>query len=164
VERTGQALAVDVRRPTGLNEAQILEWRKLLAGREGLAPILSLAEKQRTSREAQQATAAEAASQMAAVVPVGSAVPPPTNITQDVGIIEEIQLDARDASLSRGMRKNRVTPRKIAILLVGYIVSATLGLAIGYYILMRIDPSYNRWNLPLPGVAREPGASGALTN
>lgn len=164
VERTGQALAVDVRRPAGLHEAQILEWRKQLAAREGLAPILSLAEKQRTIREAQQATAAEAASQVAAAMPVGTAVPPPTSVQQNVGIIEEIQLDPRDASLSRGMRKNRLTPRKIAIMLAGYIISATLGLAIGYYILMRIDPSYNRWNLPLPGVAREPGTSGAPTN
>lgn len=158
VERTGQALAVNVRRPWGLDEAQILEWRKQLAGREGLAPVLALVQKQRASREAaQEAAAVEAVSPVVAALPVGSAVPPPTSVQQNVGVIEDIQLDPRDTSLSRGMRKNRLTPRKIAIMLAGYVISATLGLAIGYYILMRIDPSYNRWNLPLPGVAREGG-------
>jgi hypothetical protein len=45
-----------------------------------------------------------------------------------------------------------MTPRKLAILVGGYIVSAIVGTAIGYYILMRIDPSYNWWNLRLPGL------------
>lgn len=58
-QRSGQALAVDLRRPTGMSEAQLVEWRKLLASREGLAPILTLAEKQRKVREDDRTTAAD---------------------------------------------------------------------------------------------------------
>ena len=50
------------------------------------------------------------------------------------------------------MRKRKSTPRQIVIMLAGYVISATLGLAIGYYILMRIDPSYNWLHLRLPGL------------
>ena len=47
------------------------------------------------------------------------------------------------------------------IMIGGYLVSALIGTAIGYYILMRIDPSYNWWNLRLPGLREAPSSGSA---
>jgi hypothetical protein len=66
-----------------------------------------------------------------------------------------------DPSAAR-RQKRKITPRKVAILIGGYLVSAILGTAIGYYILMRIDPSYNWWRLPLPGLREPPPNSAGI--
>jgi len=159
IEKSGQSLPVEVRRPTGLSETQIAEWRKLLAARDGLIPILAQLKRDQERRAAEaplEATAEVTPLAAAVVTPAGEAAPS----GQNVGVIEEINLETSDEPLMRNIKRNRLTGRKIAIMLTGYLVSATLGLAIGYYILMRLDPSYNRLHLRLPGLS-EPAPDGA---
>jgi hypothetical protein len=43
------------------------------------------------------------------------------------------------------------------------VVFSVLGLLIGYYILMFIEPSYNWYHLPLPGLGGDPPAGGAAS-
>jgi hypothetical protein len=48
-------------------------------------------------------------------------------------------------------------------MLAGYVVFSALGLAIGYYVLMFIEPSYNWYHLSLPGLAQGAPAGGAIS-
>jgi molecular chaperone DnaK (HSP70) len=155
IEKTGQELTVELRRPSALAESEVAEWRKLLANREGMAALRLLGER----LEKKQAEAAAAAQSAALPAAVAMGGPPPTTVTQNVGVIEDIQLAPREESLSRNLRRGRNTPRQLAIMAIGYVISAALGLGIGYYILMRIDPAYNWWHLRLPGLASPPPAA-----
>ena len=156
--RTGQALPISVRREHGLSDSQLADWKNLLARGGGLKQVLAVLPKHQQEREAQ--VAAEAA---AAPPPVE----PPALPTQRAQSPAQPSMDFSvatggvDVAAAR-MKRRQMTPRKLAIMLGGYLVSAILGTAIGYYILMRIDPSYNWWHLRLPGL-RDAPASGALT-
>ncbi len=155
--RSGQALPISVRREHGLSDSQLTDWKNLLARGGGLKAVLALLPKHQQERETQAAAEAAAA-------PTTAAQPPPLP-TQAATHAQEPQEFAVEAGtdLAAARRKRRqMTPRKLAIMIGGYLVSAILGTAIGYYILMRIDPSYNWWHLRLPGLRNAP-ASGALT-
>ena len=56
-----------------------------------------------------------------------------------------------DATAGR-FKKTRSSARGIIIMLAGHVVFATLGLAIGYYILMALRPEWNVFHLRLPGL------------
>jgi molecular chaperone DnaK len=151
VPRTGQPLPINLRREQGLSENQITDWKQALAGRGGLQALHALLAKHERERQAQ----ADAEAAMAPPSP--PPMRPPALPAQAYEHTEsEFSLQADDEARARRMNRRRMTPRKIAILIGGYIVSALVGTAIGYYILMRIDPSYNWWNLQLPGLQIPP--------
>ncbi len=155
LEKSGQALPVAIVYKSRMSASQVEDWRTLLAGRAGLSRILTQLARHRSERGEPAEHAAPAAVVSTAPVPVATpALAPAMKAT--IGVIEDINLEMRDASAASRMRKRKVTPRKIAILLAGYVVSAALGLAIGYYILMRIDPRYNWLDLRLPGLSSPP--------
>jgi molecular chaperone DnaK len=151
VARSAQALPVNVRRAHALTESQLADWKHLVARGAGLKAIHALLPQHRHEREALAATATA----QAAPAPPPAAPPSQT-------AVEEFSLETDGDPSATRRKKRRITPRKLAIMLGGYLVSALVGTAIGYYILMRIDPSYNWWHLPLPGL-REPPANSAGT-
>jgi hypothetical protein len=159
VEQGMHTRAVTVGRECGLSESQVAAWRMMLASeREGLGPILAELAKHAPAAPA-SAPASTAAGQAPATMAVASAATSAeAPIVREQGSlpeIEKIDLDIDGSHFSSRMRRNRTTGRKVMIMLIGYFVSATLGLAIGYYILMRIDPNFNWFNLPLPGLSRQ---------
>jgi len=148
--RTGAPLTVNVRRENAPTESELTDWKQWLGTRAGLKSLhelLSRHVKERLAREEAEAAAAPS-------------LPPPVRPPALPGRAAAAVGDAPpDFALSGGenlharrMNRRRMTPRKLAILIGGYIVSAIVGTAIGYYRLMRIDPSYNWWNLRLPGL------------
>jgi molecular chaperone DnaK len=143
IEKSGQITALPARRECGMPESQVADWRKLLSGRVGLTAILDLLGRHR-KRHAESAVSAPP--QIAA-----TAQPPalPLEVRDEV-----VSWDALDVPSTSRPRNRTLSPRKIAIMLTGYLLSAALGLAIGYYILMRMDPSYNWLQLRLPGLSR----------
>jgi molecular chaperone DnaK len=143
--RSGQALPVSVRRAQGLTESQMSDWKNLVARGGGLKAIHALLPKHQQEREALSESGAAATP---AQPPVAAAPEQP---------LEHFALDTAADPTAARRRKRKLTPRKLGILVGGYLVSALLGTAIGYYILMWINPSYNWWHLPLPGL-REPPA------
>lgn len=147
VEKAGQSRAVGVRRECGLSESQVSDWRKLLTGRVGLKAILAQLARHQAATKTESTASPQSAAQVVAA-PARPIAP------VSVPAIETIELDTSGSSTATRLKKNRLTARKIMIMLVGYLVSATLGLAIGYYILMRLDPSYNWFHLRLPGLSR----------
>jgi molecular chaperone DnaK (HSP70) len=152
---TGQALAISVRREKGLSESQISEWRQLLARPvpAGLKAIHAVLAKHQSQRE----EAGEASPTAAAAAAAPSATTTPS------GEVAEFTLETAGSPTTTRLRRRRMTPRRLAIFVGGYLVSALLGTAIGYYVLMRIDPSYNWWHLKLPGLREAPASSaGAL--
>jgi hypothetical protein len=163
LEKSGQALPVTIVYKSRMSASQVDDWRSLLAGRAGLSRILTQLARHRSERGEPAENAAPAA--VVSMPPLPVAAPAPTAAMPDaIGVIEDISLEMRDASAASRMRKRKTTPRKIAILLAGYFVSAALGLAIGYYILMRIDPSYNWLHLRLPGLSSPPPAASPRGN
>jgi len=158
LEKSGQALPVAIVYKSRMSASQVDDWRNLLAGRAGLSRILTQLAGHRSERGEPAERAAPPAIVSAAPLPVASPAPA-VAAGETIGVIEEISLEMRDASAGSRMRKRKTTSRKIVILLAGYLVSATLGLAIGYYILMRIDPSYNWLDLRLPGLSSPPPAA-----
>jgi molecular chaperone DnaK len=145
--RSGQALPVSVRRAQGLSESQMSDWKQLVARGGGLKAIHALLPKHEQERE--QVAAASSAATPAPPPPAPGAEPP----------IEHFALDAEADPSAARRKKRKMTPRKLAIMIGGYLASALVGTAIGYYILMRIDPSYNWWHLRLPGLRQPPAAS-----
>ncbi|REK09835.1 MAG: Hsp70 family protein [Planctomycetota bacterium] len=154
--RTGHALPISVRRDQGLGDSEIADWKNLLASGQGLKAIQFLLPKHGQQREAEQAESAPA--------PVSTPPPVrppklPASTPAGPSGLEEFALKT-DAPASAIRTRNRgLTPRKLAIMIGGYVISALVGTAIGYYILMRIDPSYNWWNLRLPGLRPPPASS-----
>jgi molecular chaperone DnaK (HSP70) len=149
------ALAIEVRRGRGLSADQVAQWKKLLSGEVGLKAILA----QLASQESQAPPlpvgefASETMQRRAderAALPVGHAVD------------EQFGFDVAGVSKNVRPKNRKTTPRQIAIMLAGYVVSSVLGLAIGYYILMLFEPSYNWYHLRLPGLSREAPVSGAV--
>ncbi len=151
--KSGQALPISVRREKSMSEAQLAEWKAVVARGGGLKLIHPLLRKQQQEREVQEAAARAAAPVMPAVQP--PALPP----QMPAGGQEFLVQGASDGGMSARIRKRRLTPRKLAIMIGGYLISALVGTAIGYYILMRIDPSYNWWHLRLPGLRDAPPSS-----
>jgi hypothetical protein len=153
LSRSGQALPVSVRRAQGMSEGQMADWKKLVARSAGLKAIHALLPKHREERAALAATAPVANTGAAAAPP--AAAPPPLAAAGEAP--DDFALDTGDVDPSaERRRKRKITPRKIGILLAGYVVSALLGTAIGYYILMWYDPSWNWWHLRLPGLKLPP--------
>jgi len=166
IEKTGRPLTVEMRHQGVLTPADAADWRKLLVARAGLKAILDLLGRHRR-RQAELAPSVPAGAAIGSpAVPAAQAVTP--NAQADLGkppsmplgdhgrsesYFEDVDLDFGELSAGNRIRKTRLTPRNVAIMLVGYVVSAALGLAIGYYILMRIDPSYNWLHLRLPGLS-----------
>ncbi|MEX0677901.1 MAG: Hsp70 family protein [Pirellulales bacterium] len=149
--RSGQSLPISVRREQGLTESQISDWQQLIARGQGLRAIHALLPEHRRQREA-----------LAAAQPPGpraaSSAGPPA-LPNETPADEEFTLETGSDATARRLKKRRMTPRRLAIMLGGYVVSALVGTAIGYYILMRIDPSYNWWHLRLPGLRDAPASS-----
>ena len=150
--RTNQALAINLRRQQGLSESELADWKNVLARGGGLTSLHALLPKHEQQREAQAAAAPPAA---LPPPPRPPALPSQADQTQDFSL----QADP-NASVNR-RRRRQMTPRKLAIMIGGYLISALVGTAIGYYILMRIDPSYNWWHLRLPGLRDTPAGSSA---
>jgi hypothetical protein len=142
--RSGQALRVGVRRALALSEGQIADWSNLLARGGGLKAIHALLPKHQRERQSPETAPPVATPQQPPPLP--GAAPAPGEFALDPGA---------DPTAAR-RKKRKMTPRKLAILLGGYVISALLGTAIGYYILMRMDPSYNYLRLPLPGLRVPP--------
>jgi hypothetical protein len=138
--RSGQALGVSVRRARGMSDAATADWKNLIARGAGLKAIHALLPKHRPEPEEPAAPGG--------APPVG----PPALSAVQTGPIGEFSLDAGADPTAARRKRRQMTPRRLAILIGGYLVSALIGTAIGYYILMRMDPSYNWWNLPLPGL------------
>ncbi len=151
--RSGQALPIALRRENGLSESEITDWKNLLARGGGLKAIHALLPKHQQLRES--TAAADAAATPAQSPPRPPALPKQASAQPGF----ELQTDP-NAAVVRA-RRRQMTPRKLAIMIGGYLVSALVGTAIGYYILMRIDPSYNWWHLRLPGLRDAPSGSSA---
>lgn len=150
--RSGQALPISVRRAQALSETQMADWKSVVARGAGLKVILALVPKHRAEREA-EAAAAGADARTARVQ-----APPKLPATEPA--IEQFSLDTDADPTAARRQRRKMTPRKLSIIVGGYLVSAVLGTAIGYYILMWMNPSYNWWHLPLPGL-REPPPNSA---
>ncbi len=151
--RTNQALSINLRRQQGLSESELADWKNVLARGGGLKSLHELLPKHQQQREAQAAAAAPA-----------TALPPPPRppaLPTQANQTADFSLQADPNAASNRRRRRQMTPRKLAIMIGGYLVSALVGTAIGYYILMRIDPSYNWWHLRLPGLRDAPAGSSA---
>ncbi len=131
-------LTVELQRNHGLLNAELAPWRDLLARQDGLNAILPELARQQQARDASR-------------VPV---VPPalPGQADDEEDEDYEETLDGVDGLRGGRGGQRALSTRGRLILLGGYVVFSTLGLAIGYYILMKIDPSYNWWHLRLPGL------------
>jgi molecular chaperone DnaK len=151
LQDTGQALTIEVRRDRGLSPAQVADWKKLRQQHLGLKAILAKLGSQQS--EASGAPPTGIAGRQTPARPR-----PPLGRS-----VEEFSFEDAEEALGARLRKRKITPRQRALMVAGYVVSSVLGLAIGYYILMRVEPSYNWYHLPLPGLSREAPASGALS-
>jgi molecular chaperone DnaK len=164
LEKKDRPLAVELRHHGVLPADEAADWRKLLAGRVGLRTILDLLGRHQKKREeaagqTPQPGAPLAEPQSGAAVSQAVAADPDHANLPD---IEDLDFDLAELSGAGRYRKQRLTSRNLTVMLVGYVVSAVIGLGLGYYILMRIDPTYNWLNLPLPGVApHHPGGGAA---
>ena len=161
LEKSGQALPVAIEYKSRMSAGQVDDWRTVLASRAGLSRILTQLARHRIERGGPDPLehAVPAAIMSAPPPPLPRAIPAPAS-SEPIGVIEDISLEMHESSAASRMRRRKTTPRKIMILLGGYVVSATLGLAIGYYILMRIDPNYNWLHLRLPGLSSPAPAGG----
>jgi molecular chaperone DnaK (HSP70) len=163
LEKKDRPLAVELRHQGVLPPEEAADWRKLLAGRVGLRTILDLLARHQKKREEAGGQPAQpgaplSETQSGAPVSHAGAANPGDHSLPD---IEDLDFDLAELSGAGRYRKQRLTSRNLTVMLVGYVVSAAIGLALGYYILMRIDPSYNWLNLPLPGVAPHPAGGAA---
>ncbi|MEX0977403.1 MAG: Hsp70 family protein, partial [Pirellulales bacterium] len=147
---SGRSLPISVRREPGLSDGQMADWKTLLARGTGLKAIRALLPKHRQQQEA----LAAAATHSRAI----DASRPPALPTQ-APALEPFSLDTGTDPTTIRRKRRKLTLRKLGIMLAGYLVSALVGTAIGYYILMRIDPSYNWWHLRLPGLHDAPSQS-----
>jgi molecular chaperone DnaK len=148
--RTGAPLTVNVRRENAPTENELTDWKQWLAKRAGLKSLHELLA--RHAKENLAREEAEAAAAPSLPPPVRPPALPGRGAAAAGETSPEFTVTGGENLHARRMSRRRMTPRKLAILVGGYIVSAIVGTAIGYYILMRIDPSYNWWNLRLPGL------------
>lgn len=146
IEKSGQSVALAVRRECGMSDAEVADWRKLLSGRVGLTAILDLLGRH---RKRQAESPAPAPAQIAAIATIAQPPALPAEVHDEI-----IGWDSLDVPSPSRPKNRALTSRKVTIMLTGYLVSAALGLALGYYILMRIDPSYNWLHLRLPGLSQ----------
>jgi molecular chaperone DnaK len=149
-------LTVEARRSLGLSVDQVNQWKKLLASEVGLKAVLAhlASHKDRgpalpVGEPALEAPPHELHSP--AELPMGQLAP------------RRLDFDEIDATIGVRGRNRKSSPRQMAIMLGGYVVFSVLGLLIGYYILMFIEPSYNWYHLPLPGLGGDPPAGGAAS-
>lgn len=148
--QSGQALSISVRRQHGLSAEELADWQYVLARGQGLGAIreVLLRHQQRGAKRAE--------------APAAPAVPPPLRAGASGAEAlqqEEFSLETSGDPTATRLRKRKQSPRRVLIMLAGYVVSALVGSAIGYYILMRIDPSYNIWHLKLPGLRDAPAST-----
>jgi molecular chaperone DnaK len=143
--RSGRALAIEVDRAGGLTEREVADWSRVLQSEVGLKAIHA-----HLARQASRAASAPPPVPTRAVgaVPQESPVPLAASLSDD----EAFELDVATDPSGERLKKNRTTPKKIVVLLTGYVVSAILGLAIGYYILLMLRPELNVLQLRLPGI------------
>ncbi len=142
---TRQPLVVEMERRGGLTEKQLAEWKALVEGAPGLKAIHAHVERH----------AAEERSEPAADLPLGQVVQPPSRdhvSSAAMGDFDDFDHEIAADAMAARLKKRKTTPRQLAIKLAGHVIFAVLGLAIGYYILMRMDPSYNWFHLNLPGL------------
>jgi molecular chaperone DnaK len=139
LKRSGQSLAIDVARDGGLSENEIADWKRLIEQKPGLKTIHA-----QLARHAQH-RAAQAPLRRPAMPAVSRVGPPPAQAGGD-------GFELKVSTPTDRFRKSGASGRKIAIMLAGHVVFATLGLAIGYYILMLLRPDLNVLNLRLPGM------------
>ena len=144
VEKPNKLLSIEVRRHRGLSDAQVAGWKKLLDKHDGLKPILvELANQQK------QAPSASSTPVPMAIEPA----PQRAAAEHDEPVGVSFDFESAQTAVAGRSAKRKTTPRKLAIMVAGHVVFSTLGLLIGYYILVRFDPSKNWLHLPLPGIA-----------
>ncbi len=139
LKRSGQSLAIEVARDGGLSENEIADWKKLNEGKPGLKAIHAQLARHAQLRKEQAPVGRPA---MPAMSRVG---PPPSQAGGD-------GFDLKVSTPTDRSRKSGASGRNTAIMLMGHVVFATLGLAIGYYILMLLRPDLNVLHLRLPGM------------
>jgi molecular chaperone DnaK (HSP70) len=146
LHKGGNSLAVEIERASGLTETEVGAWKNLLDTNPGLKAI----HKQLAQH------AARRPGPMPPPLPTPSAIasPPAEHDEQEEEDEEEATNFDLDVGASAGRRllRNAHSSRGIMIMLVGHVVFAALGLAIGYYILMWLRPEWNTFDLPLPGL------------
>ena len=152
IPNKNQTPKIEVHRQRGLSDAQLANWKKLVATSQGLKPILALLPTQAALALKQRVAAS-----------IDPPLVPTTELSGDTdsepGHGEPFEPGV-DASGSRTKRKK--PPRNTAIAVVGHVIFAMLGLLVGYYILMWINPRYNTLHLPLPGLS--PAATSGPVN
>jgi hypothetical protein len=148
--RSGQPLTVNVRRENAPTDSELSDWKLWVGKRAGLKSLHELLARHAKERLAREESEAAAAPTLPP--PVRPPALPGRGVIAAAEASPDFALSGGENLHARRMSRRRMTPRKLAILIGGYIVSAIVGTAIGYYILMRIDPSYNWWNLRLPGL------------
>ncbi len=142
LQKGGHALAIDVERASGLTEAEINDWKKLLGANPGMKAI---------HRQLAQ-HAARRPVQSPPPLPIARQTPSDSQSSDaDEHDSDEFDLEVRPGTAA-SMRKSASGSRKIMIMLAGHVVFAVLGLAIGYYILMWLRPEWNVLHLRLPGL------------
>ncbi len=152
IVKTKQALTIDVARNRGLTETQVADWKKLLAGRVGLNAILA-----QLGRHAKDEPAPMAAGPPS--LPVGRIVdgrppaPPPGGARPAAA--NDVPFEVPADPTTAWLKKRKTTPRQQKIKLAGHVIFAVLGLMIGYYIVMLMDPGKNWLHLRLPGLRQE---------
>jgi hypothetical protein len=140
LQKGGLPLSVEVGRAGGLTDTEIANWRRRLDERSGLKAIHAQAAAHAKLRPAQPPP-----------LPGENTAAAQVDAASAAGGQESLEV-AIDAEPPQQRARGSGAGRKIFIMLAGHVVFATLGLAIGYYILMILQPSWNVWNLPLPGV------------
>lgn len=144
MQRTGQELSVEIRR--GLSKGQVADWKRVISRHEGLKAIHAELARQ------------EALKPVPPLMPQPVLVQPAVSgngsdfsgMDQPAEEDEQFQLETDQESSIRRLGKSATSPRKIMIMLTGHVISAVLGLAIGYYILMVFRPDWNVFHLRLP--------------
>lgn len=152
-------LTVEARRNLGLSVDQIDQWKKLLASEVGLKAVLAHLASHKDRGPA--LPVGEPALEPPSLDPHGQVELPMGQLVPAVP--RQLDLDEIDAAIGPRGRNRKSSPRQMAIMLGGYVVFSVLGLLIGYYILMFIEPSYNWYHLPLPGLGGDPPAGAAST-
>ncbi|MEX2112574.1 MAG: Hsp70 family protein [Pirellulales bacterium] len=141
LQKGGLPLAIEVERASGMTEAEVGAWKKLLDTNPGLKAI----HRQLSHHAARRPPDAPPPLPAAPLPPLPRAGAAVASAPLD------FELDVGDGAATR-LRKNGSASRKILIMLAGHVVFAALGLAIGYYILMWLRPEWNVLHLRLPGL------------
>ncbi len=151
-----QTPKIEVHRQRGLSDAQVANWKKLAATSQGLKPILALL-------PSQAALALKPRSAPAGRFPEPSAEPyAQDSVGQDSAATDEPFEGFEPHGGGSRARQRKLQPRTLAISVAGHVVFAALGLLVGYYILMWINPRFNTFHLRLPGLS--PAATSGPVN